>query len=60
MAKITKSLVILAEEEYDEDQQSRFLNERKNFGELEHRKKFIERRRDNIGSKSSSNFNKNK
>ena len=26
MAKITKSLVILAEEEYDEDQQSRFLN----------------------------------
>ena len=34
MAKITRSLVILAEEEYDEDQQSRFLNERKNFGEL--------------------------
>ena len=32
MAKITRSLVILAEEEYDEDQQSRFLNERKNFG----------------------------
>lgn len=32
MAKITRALVILAEEEYDEDEQSRFLNERKNFG----------------------------
>ena len=57
MAKITRSLVILAEEEYDEDQQSRFLNERKNFGELEQRKKFIERRRDQLGaSKSTAHF----
>jgi len=34
MDKITKALVVLAEEEYDEDQQSRFINERKNYGEL--------------------------
>jgi hypothetical protein len=26
MSKITKALVIMAEEEYDEDQQSRFIN----------------------------------
>lgn len=32
MDKMTKALVILAEEEYDEDEQSRFLNERKNYG----------------------------
>ena len=34
MDKIAKALVVLAEEEYDEDQQSRFLHERKNYGEL--------------------------
>jgi hypothetical protein len=34
MNKIVKSLIVLAEEEYDEDQQSRFINEKKNFGEL--------------------------
>ena len=51
MDKITKALVVLAEEEYDEDQQSRFINERKNYGELENRKQFIERRRDSIGLK---------
>ncbi len=49
MDKITKALVALAEEEYDEDQQSRFINERKNYGELENRKMFIERRRDTLG-----------
>jgi hypothetical protein len=32
MDKITKALIVMAEEEYDEDQQSRFINERKNFG----------------------------
>lgn len=32
MNKIVKSLIVLAEEEYDEDQQSRFINEKKNFG----------------------------
>lgn len=34
MDKIAKALVVLAEEEYDEDQQSRFIHERKNYGEL--------------------------
>jgi len=32
MDKITKALVVMAEEEYDEDQQSRFINEHKNYG----------------------------
>ena len=32
MDKIAKALVIMAEEEYDEDQQSRFINEKRNFG----------------------------
>lgn len=41
MDKIAKALVVLAEEEYDEDQQSRFIHERKNYGELEQRKQFI-------------------
>ena len=34
MDKMAKALVILAEEEYDEDEQSRFLDEKKNYGEL--------------------------
>jgi hypothetical protein len=52
MDKITKALVVLAEEEYDEDQQSRFINEKKNYGELEQRKQFIERRRDTLGMRN--------
>lgn len=52
MDKITKALVVLAEEEYDEDQQSRFINQKKNYGELEQRKQFIERRRDALGMKN--------
>jgi hypothetical protein len=32
MGKMVRALVILAEEEYDEDQQSKFLFERKNYG----------------------------
>ena len=35
MAKIIHALVIIAEEEYDENQQSRFISERKDFGSLE-------------------------
>jgi hypothetical protein len=53
MDKIAKALVVLAEEEYDEDQQSRFIHERKNYGELEQRKQFIERRRDTLGLKKN-------
>lgn len=53
MDKIAKALVVLAEEEYDEDQQSRFIHERKNHGELEQRKQFIERRRDSLGLKKN-------
>ena len=54
MDKITKALVVLAEEEYDEDQQSRFINERKNYGQLQQRKQFIERRRDTLGLRNQS------
>lgn len=38
MKKIINCLEILAEEEYDEDSHTRFLNEKKNTGELKFRK----------------------
>ncbi len=41
----------MAEEEYDQDQQSRFINEKRNFGGLDQRKNFIERKRDILGLK---------
>lgn len=38
MKKIINCLEVLAEEEYDEDSHTRFLNEKKNTGELKFRK----------------------
>lgn len=58
MGKIVKSLIVLAEEEYDENQQSRFVNEKRNFGELEQRKLYIEKKRDGLGMRQQSHSEK--
>jgi hypothetical protein len=58
MGKIVRSLIVLAEEEYDEDQQSRFISEKKNYGELEHRKKTIEKKREGLGPRQQSQSEK--
>lgn len=54
MDKIVRALVVIAEEEYDEGQQSRFVNEKRDFGNLEHRKQQIERKRDVLGLKEKA------
>ncbi len=54
MGKIVQALIVLAEEEYDEDQQTRFVNEKKNYGELEWKKRTISQRRDSLGSRVQS------